>query len=426
MVIRGWGLVGRGLLAALLATPAAASSWDLDLSLRTRHEQVRDSGAADAEAATSRLRVGINSGWLAGRLRLDAELDQVVAIGSVDYSTGETDRGTAIIADPEGFDLNGLSLSLRLPADTRATVGRQALGFDNSRFVGTLQFRQNSQSFDAVALENRYLEDLKLTYAYVDKVNRIFGDDADREFDEDDRRFGSGQTRPGPQLGRHDHDTHLLHAAWDGWQAGRLSAYAYLLDVSDFERYSVDTYGARFAGKHKPGALAYLYSLEYAYQESAGANPADYSADYYQLSAGVSHKRKLLRVAYEVLGGSDSGAFVTPLGTLHQFQGWTDKFVVLTPDIGVRDLSMELAWRHRGFRARTIYHRFRSDRGSEDIGDEWAVEVQQRLLDDLLRLNVTYARYSADIDRNIGPGGFQNDTSKLFVTLWVNIATKRD
>lgn len=418
------------LMLAVFATGAAAddflSDGDLDFSIRTRYERVNDSVAADADATTSRLRLSARSGWLAGRLKFDVELDQVVAIGSQDYSTGETDRGTAIIADPDGFDLNGLNMTLRLPGHTEATIGRQSLNFDNSRYVGSLEFRQNPQSFDAVLLRTAATENIELSYAYIDKTNRIFGDDANREFESDDDRFDSGQLRPGPQLGRHDHASHLVHLGWTGWDPGDISAYAYLLDVADFERYSVDTWGARFAGKFKPGSLGFHYGLEYAYQESDSGNPANYNADYYHVSAGVSHRRKLVRLDYEVLGGSDSGAFVTPLGTLHQFQGWTDKFVVLTPDTGVRDLSVEFAWRHRGFRLRTMFHQFRSDRGSEDIGDEIAIELQQRFLNDLLRLNLTYARYSAKIDRNIGPGGFQNDTDKLFLTFWVNIAAERD
>ena len=67
MVIRGLGLIGIGLLTASLAPPAAAVSADLDLSLRTRHEQVRDSAAPDADATTSRLRLSLNSGQPASR-----------------------------------------------------------------------------------------------------------------------------------------------------------------------------------------------------------------------------------------------------------------------------------------------------------------------------------------------------------------------
>ncbi|MEM9057530.1 MAG: alginate export family protein [Pseudomonadota bacterium] len=419
----------RPVVAALLtvavtaAAPAAAA--DVDFTVRTRIESVIDSAASDASATTSRLRLSADSGWLGGRVRFELELDQTLAVDTVDYSTGVVDRGTAVIPDPEVTEVNRVSIALRLTDRTTLVLGRQALEFDNERFVGTLEFRQNSQSFDALLLTNSTISNLDLNYAYVDKVHRLFGDDANREFESEDLRFGTGQTRPGPQLGRHALDAHLFNARWSGTDAGILSVYGYWIDNEDFARFSVDSFGARFVGKVKPGAIGFHYGLEYAYQVSGASNPVSYHADYYHLTAGLSHGRKRLTFDYEVLGADDSAAFITPLGTLHQFQGWTDKFALITPNVGVRDLSLTASWRRRGFRLRAVAHRFEADRGSQTIGEELAIELQQSFRDDLYRFNLTYVDYRARVDDNLGPGGFENDTAKLFATFWVNLFAER-
>lgn len=77
-----------------------------------------------------------------------------------------------------------------------------------------------------------------------------------------------------------DSKDHLLNLAYST-DLGKLSAYAYLLEVDQNIDNSLDTYGLRFAGK-KPASedVTILYAAEYATQEKSEAGSADLDADY--------------------------------------------------------------------------------------------------------------------------------------------------
>src|SRR5690606_13404246 len=116
-----------------------------------RYEHVDDRAfAADADAATLRLRAGMRlatgSGWN-GLL----EAEGVAASG--DYNSGANGRGSLPqILDPRGIELNQAWLGWK-GARGAVALGRQRLLFDNQRWVGNVGWRQNEQTFDALAFE---------------------------------------------------------------------------------------------------------------------------------------------------------------------------------------------------------------------------------------------------------------------------------
>ena len=59
--------------------------------------------------------------------------------------------GKAVVADPEALELNRLQLAWT-DKSANATLGRQRIVLDDGRFVGSVGFRQNEQTFDAVRL----------------------------------------------------------------------------------------------------------------------------------------------------------------------------------------------------------------------------------------------------------------------------------
>ena len=72
------------------------------------------------------------------------------------------------------------------------------------------------------------------------------------------------------------------------------------------------------------------YAVEYAHQSDAANNPNSYSAGYLLLEGGIDTKTFGATLGYELLGADDGdttpgaindGRFVTPLATLHKFQG---------------------------------------------------------------------------------------------------------
>ena len=148
--------MARTLILLLAFAPVgAAHAEDVVLKplgeARLRYESVDQDGlAADAEALTVRVRAGVEA--KAGRWTALVEGQGNLAIGGdhVDGLHGAATR--PLVADPENIALARAQLRYASPAFA-ITAGRQRLGFDDERFVGSVGFRQNGQSFDAVRAE---------------------------------------------------------------------------------------------------------------------------------------------------------------------------------------------------------------------------------------------------------------------------------
>lgn len=414
--------IARAAVVALAAPAAGAAEnagseggffggSELSFHGRLRYESATDELAADADALTLRSALSWRTGPIAGHRAWSgfAQVENTAVLGHRDYTDGTADRGTVMIADPPATELNQLYVSYRSPHGLLAQVGRQRIALGDERFVGAVAFRQNHQSFDALRLSYTNPEGWTAGYFYVANVNRIFGDDADG--------------RPPGQLGDHKHDTHLLNAVYEGWPIGSLEAYAYLIDNDDFPRVSTDTYGMRFSGRVRPNRLTYLYTLEFAGQRSGAGNPVDYDTSYWRVSGGVSYKRLSVQLTQERLGSDNDNGFVTPLATLHKFQGWADKFVVLTPNEGLVDNFITVGGRWPGFRYRIQYHDFDTDVGSRDIGTEFGAALQHRIGQQYL-IEFKYADYRAQ-DGATGPGNLDRDTRRVFLSFSAGFGMSR-
>ncbi|MCA0901910.1 alginate export family protein [Microbulbifer agarilyticus] len=355
----------------------ALAQADVTLGLRARTEMV-DVDGADVDLTSLQTRLTFSSASYEGFSTL-VEMDDVTHI--TDFEGG--------VADPEGTEVNQAYIAYAT-GDTSVKYGRQRILLDNQRFVGGVGFRQNEQTYDAFSVTNTSLEDTTLFLAHVNNVNRIFGEDS--------------------PLGDHTNDTYLLNAKYAGLSAGTLSGYAYLIDNEDAIHFSTDTYGMRFAG----GQGGLKYALEYATQSSAADNPADYDADY--LLAEGSYQLGSVNIAggYEVLGadGAD-GQFITPLATLHKFQGWNDKLLGGgTGNIagGVEDVYLSVGTSLGGVKLAFNYHQLSSNdsgvSGMDKLGSEAGFLVAGKLAG--VNLSMKYSNYSAD--------DFSVDTDKLWLT----------
>ena len=299
------------------AAAASTRSGDILFDSRLRYEGVSQDGLDDATALTLRARFGWQSPERSG-FRVLVEGEAVVALVD-DYN--DTIHGPPtypVVADPEAFELNRLQVAWTGLPDTEVIVGRQRIVLGNARFVGNVGFRQNEQTFDAVKVTTRAFEPLTVTYAWIDRVHRVFGDDS--------------------PVGEWRSDSHLINVEAPS-PVGKITAYGYLLDFSNAAAQSSATLGARLEGSRdlSPDWSA-LYTVEYARQSEYGANPAGFDLDYGLVSAGLKRGPFTATLALERLDGNGVQAFQTPLATLHAFQGWADVFLN-TPRDGVRDVS---------------------------------------------------------------------------------------
>lgn len=377
-------------LALCLSAPAAVAqngivealqSGDTQLHLRTRFEDVDQDGVEGSSALTQKTRLTYSSGSYEG-FSLLLEMDDTTAITDVDYNDGTgINTGTAVIADPEGTEINQSYLAYQAGA-TQVKYGRQRILLDNQRFVGGVGWRQNEQTYDGFSVSSKAVDQFELFYAYVHNVNRIFGESV------------AG--------GDHKHQSHLLNGKYTGLNAGTLVAYAYLLDNETAPGLASDTLGLRWQGTLNE---TFSYNLEYATQSEAGDNPTDYSARYLMAEGLAKVEGFNLKLGYEVLGSDDgAAAFATPLATLHAFQGWTDKFLA-TPATGVEDMYFSVGRPVGPVNLTLVYHDLSANEGDADYGSELGLVAGTKV--GPVGLTLKYADYSAD--------EFATDTRKLWL-----------
>lgn len=375
---------------------------------RLRYENVEtDLDSHDsANALTLRSRLNYTTDTFKG-FGVMLEMDDVTSIDSVDYNDGVNGKNGPAIADPEGTEVNQAYLSYTYK-DTGARYGRQRIILDNARFIGNVGWRQNEQTYDATSITNKSLPDTNLFASYMTNVNRIFGEDS--------------------LVGDVHQSTTLLNASYDGFTWGKFTGYAYLLDADpsskqlgnnkNFDRWDTKTYGLRFAGNtDATDRINVSYVAEYATQSDADDNPLSYDADYYNLEGGITFAGVTVKLGTEVLeADGDDGFFITPMATLHKFQGWTDQFLgggLGNIDGGIEDVYLSVGGKVAGFKLLAVYHDFTSDdkgasgNSSDDLGSEIGFMVARKFGKNY-GLQLKYSDYDAD-DHSV-------DTEKLWLT----------
>jgi hypothetical protein len=365
------------------------------LEARIRFEDAAQ-GALDGDALTLRLRAGVEARY--GRFTLLAEgegtaaaVDNYNAFPFPIAGTGQRRPQLAVIADPENVELNRLQLQYRF-RDGAITLGRQRINLDDQRWVGSVGWRQNEQTFDAVRAEARF-GPAGVDLVYATSQRTIFGEDAGvRTALGGEFLFGGVSTRLGPLQGK---------------------LFAYLLDYDEVFALanSSQTYGGVLSGvlPLRGGATVSLRA-SYARQSDFGRNPFDYSADYWSFEGAASVAGFTFTAGWEQLGSDNGHSVQTPMATLHKFNGWADLFLV-TPPLGLDDAYVSIARRLDGVRllpglaASLAYHRFDSAAGNIDYGREWDASLGFRLGPFAL-----LAKY-ADFDAR----GFGTDTRRFWV-----------
>lgn len=384
-------------------------------NFRLRYESVDLNAAApkDAEALTLRSRLGYETAPLAGFTAM-AEFEDTRIIGGLD-KYGPNKTGYAGIVDPEQTELNQAYLRYRGISKLDVVAGRQRILLDNQRFVGSVGWRQNEQTFDALSAAYKGIADWTFYYAYIGEVHGIANIKANTNFS-------------------FDSDDHLLNIQYGGFQLGKITAYAYLLnnqavDLTQLNpalRYQQnDTIGLRFEGSYglpTSAPLRLLYTAEYADQEIVTMALAKKKMDYYYLDLGMAYVTKLGPISFKIYEeslGSDKGTqgFQTPYATKHAFEGWADMFLG-TPNTGViydtATLAMDMTT--LGVKWMINYGTYKQDEGNSDFGDEINAQVL-KTFGKKYTIGLKYADYSADkAVANINPITPNVDTKKYW--LW--------
>ena len=362
--------------------------------LRLRYETVEQSNTLDdAKSLTLRTRLGYTTGTYKGFSAL-IEMEDVRVVGGIDdYSVGPTGFKPgvySVIADPEVTEVDQGFIQYKGDSTT-IKLGRQVVALDNQRFVGHVGWRQDRQTFDGINIKLVPMQDLSMNLVYITKRNRLFAEAAD--LDAKDTLLNIGYKTP----------------------FGKISGYAYLLEIDNNTDNALDTYGLRLTGNRMSGSAKFLYTVEYASQESeSGATKFD--ADYLFLEGGSVINGITFKLGYEVLGSDNASyGFATPLATLHKFNGWTDQFLA-TPSQGLVDTYVSFSTKLFDGKVIAAYHNFEADDATatvDDLGNEINFAYIKKF-NKIYNGGIKYATYSAG-DSAAG----KVDTDKLW--LWVGL-----
>lgn len=387
---------------AQLPAVAAPAPFSLEWTARLRAEHVDDHAfARDAFAPTLRVRAGLR--WRVGDA-FDALLEgEGIAADDQRYdSTANRRHRFPVVADPSGAEINQAWLRWKA-ADGELVLGRQRLALDDQRWLGNVGWRQNEQTFDALAASWTPSAALTLRYLRLERVHRVNGDDA-----------------IDPRLRERDLDGHVVHAAWTRGRQ-RLVGYVLAVEDRDVASASLRTTGLRYTLAADAARARWGLLLEAARQEDHGNNPQAFDHAYWRAEPSLAFGALTVRAGWERLGGDGTHALQTPLATLHAFNGWADRFTT-TPPAGLDDRYLAVEGtlaraRARGALEWTIaWHDYDAAKGGAHYGRELDLSLAVPLAPGWRAL-VKRADYRAD--------AFSRDVAKTWLQVeWTPVPAK--
>lgn len=289
----------------------------------------------------------------------------------------------ATIADPDGLDLNQAALLFKAGDSSQITLGRQRLNFGDQRFIGSVGWRQNEQTFDGIRLVQSFGSTVQLDLASLHNANRVFGPD-------------------GPNADLHGR-FNLAQANWTVKPEHVLQGYVYDFDFDSLVARSSSTRGFDYKG----AAQGFKWQLALANQQDAHQAPANYNVGYHRIELSYPISQVTIKGIVERLGSDGKVAFQTPFATLHAFNGFADMFLT-TPTNGLREQALQLAFPVLKAKATLSWHHFNSDYADIHYGNEVDASLAYELNSQWQILGKV-AFYQAD--------KYQADTTKYWLML---------
>lgn len=396
----------------------AIAAGKLLLEVRARYEFVDQKKTAvltkNAEAPTVRTRLGWETGEWNG-LRGLIEFEDVRLWGPERYAVNVPGATTPplngadkarfpLVNDPKVTELNRLQLTWTPSALLSATLGRQRILIDDQRFVGNVGWRQDEQTFDALRVDGAW-QRFKFTYAYVNHVNRILGEEKDW-----------------------NSDSHLANLTWSYAEQLRLQGFVYALDFDNSRQNTSITYGAKASGKAWVGLYQLAYNATYAQQSDWRSNTEKYDLDYWGGDLTGTFDIYSAKVSYEHLEGNGFRGFTTPLATTHAFQGWADAFVQPLGGNkgfvdGLKDFNLSFNVKPRFKRTYFFntdiivrYHWFEDERTGASLGRELDAQIQAAITPKLTAA-LKYADFERDTVVPVGTATPPPSRTKVWFTL---------
>lgn len=360
--------------SSVLAFNLGNDTHEFELGLRPRYAEVKENGE-DGRAASLLMRFSLSSTWTRNFSTL-LEYDNIESGFEDEHRDGQRFNGKPLIPDSPGDEINQALLRWQ-GRQLDVVLGRQRIELANQRFVGSVSYWQNDQTYDALRAKYQLLTMSSAQYIYIGNVNTYWGEDAGYFLSPDDVIYEANDgIRPAAARGDQAHKSHLLHLEFREWDYSQLLAWYYQFENETTPRLSNNTFGVGYRFNYKADVLKYIVEADIAHQELTEFSASN--IPYYRLEAGIGFQSVELMLNQEYLGSDQNQGFITPLGSNNDFQGWADMFF-WTPDDGVVDTHLQVDWRFNPFRVDARYHFFRAAEGGEDYGEEFDVDFIWKL-----------------------------------------------
>lgn len=377
-------LIASGVLAPRsIANAEAAQDSVIRLSsdIRVRYESVVLGSNSSEDLATARVRTLAE--WTGNNLvSVLAEVEGVVRVPAHAHGHSPS-RSGSLVPDTDSLEINRFQVNLTPLPGITFQAGRQVIALDDERFIGSSNFRQNQQTYDAatIGFANRgFAADL----GYIWGVNR--------------------SVNPAGQSGTQGSQSGFLTVSAPA-PLGRLSIFHYAVDLEplgtdDVAGAKSGTTGMSWKARLGGSELAATFNAAIAGQVDRALPGARPKSTYGLVSAGLESDEISVSLRHEVLGGG-AAAFQTRLGSLHGFQGSADVFTV-TPAEGLKDTSFEAVWRQgsagalRGLTWSARAHDFQAEETNLPLGEEIDFSVSAILAG--CRISIEHASYFGPAD----------------------------
>jgi len=400
-------------LSSILNSPIGSIKPYIEIRPRYEYVDVDNSDKKEANALTTRIKVGAKINDILQVKGLNAQLEAIDVSALIDdYSPQKPEYET--VPDPSNTRLTQAYISYKINKTTMF-FGRKYVSIDDHRFIGNVDWRQMPQSFGVVGIQDNTINGLNILLAGIYERKGII-DDLNVDWKADKMPI-------------------IIDVSYQVIPALRVKAFGYLItDVHD-------TYGVRADGKVEiTPSLKVSYLGEYAIQRDPYENDnldqkPNIDTDYYRVAGGFDYNlgnnygNFFGGIEYTYFGdkGGDQydRGFSTPLATLHKFEGWSD--VLLTGaalgfDYGLKELKVSAGYKHPVIGKFTVaYLNFESDKNQPGVGDsigsEWDFAYSKKL-GKYFSLLLKGAIYNADngyISNGILFG--TKDTTKYWVQL---------
>jgi hypothetical protein len=352
------------------------SSVKVNFRYRAESADIDDTANTDSALAnTLKSRITFQSGAVSG-LSLLVEADNVLHLTDEFNSSKNNETQYDEIKDPESSQINQAYIQFKNDQNI-VTLGNQRINLDNQRHIGSVAFRQDEQTFDAISIKNTTLDKATVFASFANNVNTITNDNAELEVS-------------------------ILNVKYA--VTPDLSAGSFYYGIESENGDTLNTVGVRATGS----ASSIAYEAELASQSES---IADTRAQYLNLSASAQMKNVTAKLGLEIFG-SDKGdaAFTTPLATNHKFFGWSDAYLGGAGNNGIQDIQLSAATQLSGVNVIAQLHKFDAVEGNNDLGTEMGIHV-----------NKTFAHYGAGIKAAyLSDSDISDDVSKLWLTVTAN------